>query len=219
MTTEKNSKSIAVNEVLSSLESAISSYNKKDFTAITKNSLAKSKGNKRSVKAIKKEEQEEVLIKNSENKITSSILPKSFKIKKAKSRKIRHVRSFNLSSKFKYLNIFFASIQNYKKQIMTATLVSTMVLFVSISTYIAYAYVSSPSNLDLVGKVAIHMVLPTTETPKIYIIQSEKSEIFQNPLFAGIKVGDNVLTYASIGKVVIYRSSEDKIVNVVNTTQ
>jgi hypothetical protein len=60
------------------------------------------------------------------------------------------------------------------------------------------------------------VLLPEGEQPKVYIIQSEKADLFTNPLFVGIKVGDNVLTYTKAGKVVIYRSGEDKIVNIVN---
>jgi hypothetical protein len=107
---------------------------------------------------------------------------------------------------------------DYKRQFLTSSLLMIMFAFVAMSGYVAYAFVASNNN-DIVSKVGLHVVLPTDETPKVYIIQSEKSEIFGNPLFKGITVGDNVLTYSKAGKVYIYRGSEDKIVNIVNTTQ
>jgi Txe/YoeB family toxin of Txe-Axe toxin-antitoxin module len=103
----------------------------------------------------------------------------------------------------------------YKKNAMTGALVIMMLGFVTATTYVTYAYVTS-GDADLIGNVAKHVILPVSEQPKVYIIQSEKADLFSNPLFAGIKVGDNVLTYTNAGKVVIYRSSEDKVVNIVN---
>lgn len=103
----------------------------------------------------------------------------------------------------------------YKKNVMTGALAIMMLGFVTATTYVTYAYVTS-GDADLIGKVAEHVILPESEQPKVYIIQSEKADLFSNPLFAGIRVGDNVLTYTNAGKVVIYRSSEDRIVNIVN---
>lgn len=103
----------------------------------------------------------------------------------------------------------------YKKNAMTGALVVMMLGFVVATTYVTYAYVTS-GDADLIGNVAKHVILPQSEQPKVYIIQSEKADLFSNPLFTGIKVGDNVLTYTNAGKVVIYRSSEDRVVNIVN---
>ena len=103
----------------------------------------------------------------------------------------------------------------YKKNAMTGVLALMMLGFVTATTYVTYAYVTS-RDADLIGNVAKHVLLPETEQPKVYIVQSEKADLFTNPLFAGIQVGDNVLTYTKAGKVIIYRSSEDKVVNIVN---
>lgn len=103
----------------------------------------------------------------------------------------------------------------YRRHFAAFSLVSIMLVLVGMSSYVAYAYVVNNEN-NLVKNVEKHLVLTTDESPKVYIVQSEKSEIFQNPLFSGIQVGDNVLNYTQAGKIVIYRSSEDKIVNVLN---
>ncbi len=103
----------------------------------------------------------------------------------------------------------------YRKSAMTGALVLMMLGFVTATTYVTYAYVTS-RDADLVNSVAKHVVLSQNETPKVYIVQSEKADLFKNPLFKGIQVGDNVLTYTNQGRVIIYRASEDKIVNIVN---
>lgn len=126
---------------------------------------------------------------------------------KTKSRMISPY--WNLGTKMS--NVYSA----YKKNVMTATLAVLMLGFVTTTTYVTYAYVVS-RDADLVSSVAQHVVLPANETPKVYIIQSEKADLFKNPLFRGIQVGDNVLTYTKEGRVIIYRASEDKVVNIVN---
>lgn len=102
-----------------------------------------------------------------------------------------------------------------KKNLVTVVLSIMMFGFVVATTYVTYAYVASRDN-DLINSVARLVVLPENETPKVYIVQSEKADLFQNPLFKGIKVGDNVLTYPNSKRVIIYRGSEDKIVNIVS---
>lgn len=210
--------------VLESLDSAISSYNTKDFETIAKESLAKTKSPKRTyTKRVKKtiehieEEKAEsnIVIKNRSSKLQKGKLKTKKKVvaKKTKLSLLGKPRKIQRTKTY-FKNIF----QNYGRQILNASLGLAMVGFVSFSGYIAYAYFSG-ANTDLVQKVGAHAVLPTGESPKVYIIQSEKSEIFQNPLFKGIKVGDNVLSYTNAGKVYIYRNSEDKIVNIVNLNE
>jgi hypothetical protein len=236
MNVAKTQKNLSEVDILNSLENAISTYGVKDFTEITKKSLQNSTKAKRgrpakvsvaepvSQSKIKKAK---LLSENSEEIVTiikkdipaKSMKPKSIwrNIKLAKNTKKTKAVA-NLKSKKSSVSSLGNYFNNYKKQMLTTGLAGAMVMFVAFSTYIAYAYVGSPNN-DVVSKVGMHVVLPASESPKVYIIQSEKSEIFQNPLFSGIKVGDNVLTYSNAGKVYIYRSSEDKIVNIVNTTQ
>jgi hypothetical protein len=154
----------------------------------------------------------------------------STKLKSRKSKKHSKISAF-LNKKVKALPVesikkakrsrlsFVKKIGNYynlqRKNFATGVLGLLMLGFVTGTTYVTYAYVSSGDG-DLISKVGTHMMLPEHETPKVYIVQSEKADIFQNPSFKGIAVGDNVLTYSNAGKVVIYRSSEDKIVNIVN---
>ena len=205
---KKSKTQINESDILTSLESAISSYNTKNFEQITRASIAKSKAPSRAKKNLAIARVEEIPEKVIKNKTKKSFFSKKVKKISSKKNKVNFL-------KFSTISAFF---ENYKKQFVAVGLSLVMVMFVAFSAYGAYAYVNS-GNLDLVQKVGMHIILPAGETPKVYIIQSEKSEIFQNPLFAGIKVGDNVLTYTNAHKVIIYRSSEDKVVNIVNTTQ
>lgn len=231
--------SLTESDILASLESAISSYEKRDFEQIAKQSLTKTKGKRtRTKKVLEVPEhiEETIVVENQyfeEDPLEAAkIAIEEVKSQKKKAKTVKKAKSGKTkTAKRKRKGIFSrmrlaASVKNpakgyasnYKRHLLTASLAIMMVGFVGFSSYMAYAYVSG-NNADVVAKVGNHIILPQSETPKVYIVQSEKSEIFQNPLFKGIQVGDNVLSYTSSGKVIIYRSSEDKVVNIVNTSQ
>lgn len=208
MDTQTATKKIQEEDILISLDNAINAYKTKSFEAVTKKSLANSKPVKRSSKSRSKQK-----IKL----FTKKVEPvEVIKIKRKNKRKMGFIKRNRLA-----VMAFFSSvgqfISKYNRQFLTTGLVMIMLGFVTYSTYIAYAYMSG-ANDDVVTKVGRLVVLPN-ETPKVYIVQSDKSEIFQNPLFTGIAIGDNVLSYSEAGKVIIYRGSEDKVVNIVNTGQ
>jgi hypothetical protein len=181
---------------------------------------------------INNETEEESIVKPLKTSFTKEVTSdfKELKKKLVKSRKIPKVKTSKVTLKktLKHSKVnenttkkgkkfrYPAFLTKYNKQIFTVSLSLLMFGFVTFSSYIAYAYVSAPSQ-DVVSSVGKHIILPTGETPKVYIIQSDKSEAFQNPVFKGIEVGDNVLNYEKAGKVIIYRSKEDKIVNIVST--
>ncbi len=189
------------------------------------------------VKMIKKEKGEVPIKGKESNKINSFLVKGSkkpasktlsvpretevlpIKTKRYKNRKSPYFSglSFDFGGS-KLMNKVFNVYDLNKRGLGTVALALMMLFFVSVTTYVTYAYVTANNN-DLVNNVARHIVLPEKDTPKVYIVQSEKADIFQNPSFKGIKVGDNVLTYTKSGKVIIYRSSEDKIVNIVNLNQ
>lgn len=210
LTLEKSKKlNLTEEDILVSLDSAIKSYSKKDFAPVLANISVKEIGEKKtklkgkSKGKSKKKTKTKGILSLKFLKSKSKLKPKFEEEKKSKNKNVLGLQSIYTI---------------YKKQIMTSALSIIMLGFVVFSSYIAYAYVAA-SSLDVVSKVSEHVVVPVGETPKVYIIQSEKSEIFQNPLFKGIQVGDNVLSYTNSNKVIIYRAAEDKIVNIVNTTQ
>lgn len=225
-------KNLTEEEILNSLENAISLYKTKSLEQVSKNLTKKTKSIKKAKKvSVGDDEAPKVIkrVKKTKNKTRRSIFAvfnlggkgkRKAKVevqqeeelvvaprKGKKSKKGLIGRSINGVKSVSY---------SYRRQIVTTALTLAMVTFVSYSSYIAYAYMSSNNN-DIVEKVSSHIILPKDETPKVYIIQSDKSEIFNNPAFAGIQIGDNVLSYPNQGKVIIYRSKEDKLVNVVNT--
>lgn len=243
--TKNELNSITEKDVLKSLEEAVEAYTSKDFQKIKKDSSQR-KPTKKSKHSIEKlhtnlgntsdlaHNPSEELPIESPIKVgtTAKKIPKSTKIAKSHKSKKQNILSERQPKKKKSKFFFntrktkevishekanssFFSV--YRKQIVTGLLTFSMFSFAAMSGYIAYAFVSSGDN-NIVQQVGNHVVLPLSETPKVYIIQSEKSEIFKNPLFRGIEIGDNVLSYPDSGKVIIYRSSEDKIVNIVNTS-
>lgn len=223
LSANKYGTSLTEAEILASLDSAISAYGKNDFNSIAKESLSKTKvlsrkGIIKKTKTISKIEMPVVEVVAKKAKLKKVVKLKS-KTKKSKKNFTKYIPSFQVLSFVKPVGkIASKYLFGYKKQMFTVALTLIMLAFVGMTTYVAYAYVAANNN-DIVKKVSNHVMLPTSETPKVYIIQSEKSEIFQNPLFKGIEVGDNVLSYTNAGKVVIYRSKEDRVVNIVNTSQ
>jgi hypothetical protein len=187
------------------------------------------------VKIPRKAQTKEEFSEAKENSIKRDVAARSKKSKKLKgffanvgknvsretSKSVRFHKKKSLVGKFvsglKSLTLIPSPIYNFahKKNLMTGVLGLAMLGIITATTYVTYAYVSTRDE-DLVSSVAKHVILPTDETPKVYIMQSEKADLFKNPLFKGIKVGDNVLTYSKAGRVIIYREGEDKIVNIVN---
>lgn len=211
---EKKTKKVLTEEdILASLDSAISAYNKKDFELIAPAPIKRS-----SKKTQSKEANEANLVNVTKTQKAKKIFTAKRKIKSTSTTKRKQTKAKGVS----YIGNTVKKIKDvsflYRRQLLTSSLAIIMMTFVGFTSYIAYAYIASNTD-NVVEKVAQHLVLNVDEAPKVYIIQSEKSEIFQNPLFKGIQVGDNVLTYSKANRVVIYRSSEDKIVNIVTTQQ
>ena len=163
--------------------------------------------------AVVKNDRKDFLINNIELKELKPVKIKKAKKHKSKSRKTTKSKVGIFRKTILNIVSFFAS---YKRQFVTSALVVFAIAIVSLTSYAAYSSITL-SNSDILAKVGSHVVLPVGVTPKVYIVQSEKSEFLNNPLFSDVKVGDNILNYESIGKVIVYRSKEDKIVNIVNT--
>lgn len=216
---EKNTKAeLTEKDILNSLDAAIATYSVKDFQSIALPKVKTSRVN-RANKAKKAIVPQKKVKSSKKVKKTGYFFSRKSKSKSENRLTKKEMFKLSKTGPFTALGNFFSNFYtNYKKQIFTLSLTAVMVGFIGLTSYIAYAYVAG-NNADIVRKVGVHVVLPAGETPKVYIIQSEKSDIFQNPLFKGIEVGDNVLTYPNAGKVYIYRGSEDKVVNIVNTTQ
>jgi cytoskeletal protein RodZ len=65
----------------------------------------------------------------------------------------------------------------------------------------------------LVGRVSRLMALPTDETPTVATV-TDAEKVKDQPFFANAENGDKVLIYQKAGKAILYRESENKIIEV-----
>jgi hypothetical protein len=69
------------------------------------------------------------------------------------------------------------------------------------------------STVDRVRKLMI-LPDPATELPQVAVVNDAEGLAKSQAFFAGVKNGDQVLIYLKSQKAIIYRASENKIVNV-----
>lgn len=67
----------------------------------------------------------------------------------------------------------------------------------------------------LVKRVAVHIDLPVDEQPTIATV-TDKSQLEDQAFFQKSETGDKVLIYTNSGRVILYRPSEDRVVEVGN---
>jgi len=72
---------------------------------------------------------------------------------------------------------------------------------------------SSSQERDLVAKVGKLIELPGNESPQIYSVK-DRTQLPNIPLFANAQNGDQVLIYPKAQKAILYRPSENKIIEV-----
>jgi len=65
-----------------------------------------------------------------------------------------------------------------------------------------------------ISKVGALMILPSDETPQVATINDAESLSKTQAFFAGSQNGDQIIIYLKAQKAIVYRPSEDKIVNV-----
>jgi hypothetical protein len=106
------------------------------------------------------------------------------------------------------LNFNFKFSFNYKKY--TRILIGLLIL--GLISWLLYYFIFSktPDPLENLQKIVI---LPS-ETPVIYVI-SENADVLKNPVFAQARAGDRVFVFEKTALMVIFRESEDKIVDMV----
>ena len=58
------------------------------------------------------------------------------------------------------------------------------------------------------------MILPTDETPAIFIVQDPNQLMSQQPFFKGAQKNDRLMVYQKSGKAILYSPVRNMIVNV-----
>jgi len=88
-----------------------------------------------------------------------------------------------------------------------------IVIIIGVGGFATYQYFLKQGSADVVSDVSKIYLLPEGETPTIATVTDPnklKSKIF----FANAKSGDKVLIYKKADRVILYRPSENKIINV-----
>ena len=66
---------------------------------------------------------------------------------------------------------------------------------------------------ELVGDIGRYLILPTNETPTLATV-SDPEKLKSQPFFANAQIGDKVLIYTASKKVILWRPSISKIVEI-----
>lgn len=75
--------------------------------------------------------------------------------------------------------------------------------------------ISKEQTAKLVETVGKLITLPTDETPSVATV-ADKSKLSEQPLFAKAENGDKVLIYINAKRIILYRPSTDKIIEVMS---
>lgn len=70
---------------------------------------------------------------------------------------------------------------------------------------------------SLLEELAQILVLPENETPTIATV-TDTSKLGNQPFFAGAAVGDRVIIYSQSKKAILYRPSDQKVINIAPLT-
>jgi len=99
-----------------------------------------------------------------------------------------------------------------------------LLLIIILTSFIGWKFYYQDKNLnninisekerdDIISKVGKHIVLPTDEIPSLATV-SDVNQLKKYPFFAKAMKGDKVLIYSVSKKAILYRPSEDKILEV-----
>ncbi len=104
--------------------------------------------------------------------------------------------------------------------------VKALIVLLIIASMAAYAYkhralsdadknkAAEKETLSLIKDVSDLIILPTDETPAIFIVQDPSMLISQQLFFKGAEKGDKLMVYPKAGKAVLYSTSKHMIINV-----
>lgn len=76
---------------------------------------------------------------------------------------------------------------------------------------------NSRQAASVVSRVNKLIILPKNENPKIFVVK-DLTKLKDNPFYANAKNGDVTLVYTNEKRAILYRPSENIIVNVANVT-
>ena len=97
---------------------------------------------------------------------------------------------------------------------MKVFLIVVVTLILAMAGTLIFMFVRSQATDDasIIERAGKHIILPS-ETPNITTIE-KSSELKSQPFFSGVEDGDKILIYAESARIIIYRPSQNILVNV-----
>lgn len=130
------------------------------------------------------------------------------------------MQSLNLQSeKVVQRKVFSISFKSKKAKIILASVLLTLVLASGGVGFWQYKKYSSPQMQnerdvqETITKIGKLFALPEDEAPTLATV-TDKEKIKDQPFFLRAENGDKVLFYTRFGRAILYRPSEDKIIDV-----
>ncbi|MBX4198814.1 hypothetical protein KW800_00870 [Candidatus Parcubacteria bacterium] len=119
-----------------------------------------------------------------------------------------------------YYNKFFKRVPKNVRRVTLALTLLVVLLLVSmffmlkqLEIYRAPALSAEDKVRQIVEKVSYAAVLPSSEVPTVATV-SDPSKLVNQPFFINSKAGDQVLIYPIAKRAVLWRPSENKVVEI-----
>lgn len=94
--------------------------------------------------------------------------------------------------------------------------VAIIVIIIIGAAAAVWFFVIRGNNTDdaaIIERTSKHLILPAGEQPAITTVENA-AEMSGQPFFANVKDGDKIMIYAQSARIIIYRPSENILVNV-----
>jgi hypothetical protein len=101
---------------------------------------------------------------------------------------------------------------NNRPRILVIGAVAAGILIMGLVAFFLLVKLKPKSDQAIIKQVGKHIMLPD-ETPSINTVE-KASDLSGQPFFADLKDGDKILIYSKSARIVIYRPSENILVNV-----
>ncbi|MEI7632376.1 MAG: hypothetical protein WCJ60_03570 [bacterium] len=103
-----------------------------------------------------------------------------------------------------------------KSKFVKKIILALVLIIIALSMYLIFVNknkkISTDTNLDIKSQISKHFVLPVDEEPAIATV-TDKNKI-STPFFKQAENGDKIIIYQNAKRVILYRPSIDRIIDV-----